>query len=340
MSTNYIHVMRVFEKIIFCFLVLPITTTHAFTDILPSDPQKAVFEHLRDVHIMGSLQDGGFHPEKILSRAEALTVALRAGSISIPADFALEKIPFTDVDPNSWYAPTVARALELKMISAHSPSFRPNQAVTKSEFLAMIFRTTLVDLRPYHKNLKSIALDIQEEHWFAPYFAYAKKYQIAYLPSDQLYRPHKYLSRREGAMMAFRQLKIFHGGEETKYFVELQAQIQQFISLLRGGHPDKAEFHLQRITELQRSLTQTKNNKEAVAAQALSLAMQHFSESLKYFQYQKNLAALENLHLAAKQLARVQEKSESLGPFARELSGLIDETLLSFINPNHRFTSK
>ncbi|GEM_PF-1148442 len=339
LNTNYIRNMWLLRNLTFSLLLLPIAT-HAFSDITPADPHRDIFSHLQEVRIMGALQDGGFHPEKTLTRAEALTIALRSGDISIPSEFSMETLPFTDVDPNSWYAPSIARAVSLKMISTHQDQFRPLDTVTKAEYLALLFRTTLVDFRPYQKKVQNISLDVNEDHWFAPTFAYAKKFQIAHLPPDRLYRPHKYLNRREGAVMAFRQLKLFHGTEVTYNFVELQAQIQQFITLLRAGESDKAEFHLQRIMELQSLLARTKNNEDAVAARSLSLAMQHFAESLKYFQYKKNLSALEHLHLAAKQTERAQAKSETLAPFAKELSGLIDETLVSFTHPNYRMTAR
>ena len=315
-------------------MLLPIFSTAAFSDLAPADPQMKIFTHLRDVGIMTPYPDGNLYPEKIMTRAEALTVALKSGGIAIPSDFGGHTY-FNDVNPNAWFAPVVARAVELKIVNNRNPHFRPDDAVSKAEFLAFLFRSTQVNFTPFFGRTKDLALDVPEEAWFAPHFAYAKKYQIAHLPADQFYRPMKPLARREVAMMTFRQLRIFHGDEATIKMIQLQAEITQFIGLLRAGKQDKAEFHLQTIVELTDSLTRTRNDKNAVAAMAISNAMDHFSDSLRYFKYGRNLNAIESLHLATKFAERAGEKSEKMQPFARDLSLLIDETLISYTGPTY-----
>jgi len=321
--------LHFFHSFILSFLLFPVFT-HAFYDVTPEDPQHHIFSHLHDVGTMKAYPDGNFHPEKIVTRAEGLAIALRAGGITLSENFSGE-IFFEDVDPAIWYAPFIDRAVELGFVSTKSYYFRPHQAITKAEFLALLFRATLVDFSPYFSQTRNLALDIPADSWFAPHFAYAKKYQIAHLPSDEFYRPHKSLSRREVAMMTYRQLRIFYGDGMTKIFVELQAQIQQFIVLLKGGKPDKAEFRLQKILKLNEQLTREKNNTDAVAARAISRAMMHLSESLRFFRRGRNLSGLENLYLAAKQADRAAKKSETFVPFVNELSRLIDETMENFI---------
>ncbi len=314
------------------FVLFPLWTS-AFYDVSIDDPQNSIFQHLQDVGIMGLYPDGGFHPEKVLTRAEALIVALRAGGITIPADFG-GQTHYNDVEPNQWYAPAVARALETRVIIGKGPSFRPNHAVSKAEFLAFLFRATHVDFDSFWTRTRGIAEDIPMNSWFAPHFAYAKKYQVAHLPPDNYYRPHKVLSRREIAMMTYRQLRLFHGDHLTRTFVELQGKIQQFIVHLQNSETDKAEALLPQILKLNMELTRTKNNTEAIAAQSVSRAMTYITESLRYFRNGKKLAAIENLHLASKQTTRAAKKSEKFLPFVNELARLIDETMQNYINPN------
>ncbi len=321
------------KKLVFALIIfLPTLSTHAFLDLSPDDPQREVFLHLKDVGIMNVFPDGNFLPERQVSRAEALVIAMRAGDIAIPENDGITV--FEDVDPNAWYGPVIKRAIETEIISTKDKTnFRPQALASKAEFLAFLFRATRVNFSPYFGRIKNIATDIPEESWFAPHFAYAKRFQIAHFPPDQLYRPHKTLSRREVAMMTFRQRKLVYGDRVTKIFVELQAEIEQFITLLRAGKPEMAEMHLQDITELTERLTHVRNNKDAVAASAISRALEHFSDGMRALKFQQNLYALENLHLASKQANRAIEKSENLAPFARELSNLINETLESFTNP-------
>ncbi len=318
------------KKLVFALIIfLPTFTTHAFLDLSPEDPQREIFTHLQEVGIMNVFPDGNFLPERQVTRAEALVIALRAGDIAIPENDGVTI--FEDVDPAQWYAPVIKRAIQVEIISTRDKThFRPHALASKAEFLAFLFRATQVNFSPYFNRTKNIATDIPEDSWFAPHFAYAKRFQVAHFPPDQLYRPHKTLSRREVAMMTFRQRRIMYGDRVTKIFVELQAEIEQFITLLRAGKPEMAEMHLQDITELTERLTHVRNNKDAVAASAISRALEHFSDGMRALKFQQNLYALENLHLASKQANRAIEKSENLAPFAKDLSNLINETLESF----------
>jgi DNA-binding protein H-NS len=319
------------------FTLLP-QLTLAFSDIAPTDPQVSVFQHLQDVGIMRADLAANFNPENIVTRAEALTIALRAGGIQL-TEYNGESI-FADVDPNSWFAPIVARAAETKIINTKNQFLRPDQAVSKAEFLAFLFRATRVNFDGFFNRTKNLATDIPSDAWFAPHFAYAKKYQIAHLPADQFYRPQKALNRREVAVMTYRQLKLFNGNQVTKNFVELQGQIDQFMTLLRANKTEAAESHLQRIVELTNQLAQLRNDENATAAQAISLSINHFADSLRSFKLGRNLHAIENLHLAAKQAQRAQAKSGTFAPFATELSQVIRETLLTFTTPRGQLLSR
>ncbi len=305
------------------------STTFAYGDISVDDPYHHSFVHLREVGVMTPYQDGNFHPEKIVTRAEALTIAMRAGGFVIPEDFGGETY-YADVDPNAWFAPIVHEAVNRRVIINKSDFFRPNDAVGKAEFLAFLFRATKVDFGPYFSRTRNIAMDIPADAWFAPHFAYAKKYQIAHLPSDKFYHPYKALSRREVGIMAYRQLHLFHGDTLTRTFVELQGEIQQFLQLLQSGKQDEAEMRLRKIVKLNRELTRIKNNSEAVAARYVSRAMTYLAESLRYFRHGHNLAGVENLYLASRQVEKAKGKAESFLPFVNELARLIDETMKNF----------
>jgi len=313
------------KRLVFLSIIFCIPVTNAFFDVAPSDPQFEIFEHLKAVGVMNGGADGNLYPEKLVTRAEALAIAMRIGHISIPA--TTDKTHFTDVATTDWYAPVVERAAELELVNLKTNIFRPNALVSKVEFLTFLFRATNVSFYEFRNRTKNVALDVPEDAWFATVFAYAKKYGIASLPSDQFYRPTEVLTRRRAAIMAFRQEKVFNGDAATKHLVELNAQISQFIELLRAGKMEAAEFNLQKIVSLTHSLAQLRNDKNAIAARAISKSIEHFSESFRAFRLNKKLAAIENLHLAAKFAARAAEKSESISPFANELAAMVNETL-------------
>ncbi len=316
---------------VFCFSVVPFFNLLAFYDISEGDPQRDIFLHLQDIKVMKGFGDNNFYPEKFVSRAEALTIAMRSGGIVIPAEFSGNTY-FNDVDPNSWYASIVARGVDVSIIQNNNSNFRPEQAVSKAEFLGFLFRSTRIDKTKF-QSVRSVALDIPNEAWFKPYFAYAKKYQIATLPSNGLYRPNKMLTRREVARMTYRQLRIFHGNKETKMIVEIQAEIQQFLFLVREKKMTQAQVHLHKILELNDTLIRTKNNTDAAAAKAISKSMEYLVESLRYFQYGKSLEGIEYLHLSSKFAHKAASKEGKIGEFGGELQVLIEETLVDLTNP-------
>jgi len=328
--------MKFFKKIFLVFFAgfSLFSAVWAFNDVSADDPNYHIFHHLHDVGIMRAYPDGNFYPEKFVTRAEAITVALRAGGIVIPANYDTSKIPFPDVNPNEWYAPAIARANSLGLIYIEpGGNFAPNAAITKAEFLAFLFNATNVNLKKYTNNSRNIAKDVPADAWFAPVFAYAKQFQIAYLPATNLYSPQKALTRREVAVMTYRQLRVFYADDTVKDFIELQAKVQQFILLLRAGESERAEFQLQRILNLSQSLTLKRNDKDAIAAAAITRAIRYIAESLRFFKQGKNLNALERLFLAIQQTERAKEKSEDLKSFAEDLEGLIEETLTNFTRP-------
>ena len=130
--------MRLFLHLIVGLTIgLSFNSTQAFTDLPATDPHFSALAHLDEVNVMNS-RGGAFFPDQLVTRAEALTIALRAGGISLPAEFDGNTY-YSDVDPNQWYAPVVARAVETKVLKARNQNFWPDQVVGKAEFLTMLF---------------------------------------------------------------------------------------------------------------------------------------------------------------------------------------------------------
>lgn len=322
--------MNFWRILAIALLIFLPSNINAFNDIDPEDPQMEVFKALHSAGIMTPDNQNNIHPDRVPTRAEALTIALRAGGIPINYENFDGNAYYQDVNPNEWFAPVIKTAVDRRIVWNNVENFRPQEAVTKAEFLAFLLRSTRVNLTRYRSQLKFIADDIPEDAWFAQHFAYAKQYQIAHLPADNLYRPLKWLTRREIAMITERQLKLYHGDARTADFVELQARMDQYITLLNAGKKERAQMHLHRIVQLTNRVTRSQNNQDVIAAQAISLAMKHFKDGLQALKSRKSLAAIENFHLAAYQAERAAEKSNNLQEFANELTTLINQTLNTY----------
>lgn len=298
-----------------------------FSDIAADDPNLFMYQHLQDVNIMTPLTDGAFHPEIIITKSQALTFALRAGDISIPADFEAGTLPL-DVNPNEWYAKVVARAQALKIIS-QKDFFAPDAPVTKAEFLAFVFRSAQIKTYKEWDQNESIANDINPDNWFAPDFWYAKKYHIAHADQYNNYLPIATINRQQAAVILYRHLRIFHGGESVKLFAELQGQMQTFMTKLKQGEEEAAMIHLQAIKNLSRKIATVKNDKNAIAAKFLAKSFDNLILSLRAFRYQQNLRALEYINLSIHFADKASEKSETIKPVAAEMQNIITETLMS-----------
>ena len=108
--------MHLFQKFLISGAVFfPAFSVFAFNDISINDPQYNVFTHLKEVKIMHGSIDGNLYPESNITRAEALTIALRAGAIKLPMEYSGVTY-FKDVDPNAWYAPVITRGVDTKVI--------------------------------------------------------------------------------------------------------------------------------------------------------------------------------------------------------------------------------
>jgi hypothetical protein len=300
-------------------------TTSAFSDVSADDPNRPIYQHLQDVNIMSPLPSGNFSPDTLISKSQALVFALRAGGISIPADFDTTTLP-RDIDPNQWYAAAIARAQTLKIISKKE-FFVPNSAVTKAEFLAFTFRAAQIRTYRQWNDKDLIAKDVPADAWFAPDFWYAKKYHIAHTNQENNYVPFDSVNRQQAAIILYRHLRIWHGDESVKLFALLQGEMQTFMTKLKANEEEAAMIHLQEIRKLSRKIATVKNDKNAIAAKHLSKSFDNLVLSLRSFRYGKKLRALEYINLSIKYADKAANKSDTIKPIADEMQKIIAETL-------------
>ncbi|MBW7954534.1 S-layer homology domain-containing protein [Candidatus Gracilibacteria bacterium] len=104
-----------------------------FKDYIAKLGKNSIFEGYYDTKL--------FKPKNTISRAEYLKIILRAFCIDYD-DVDTSKIPFKDVDKNSWEAKVIAKALELNAINDKNIKFRPHDPISRVESLKIIFDIT------------------------------------------------------------------------------------------------------------------------------------------------------------------------------------------------------
>ena len=308
-------------------LLFPLSV-QAFPDVERTDPDRPIFEHLQAVGVMSTDGQNQFRPQVLVTRAEALVIALRAGGIAIPATFSGETF-YTDVDPNTWYAPAVARAVETKVLFPNqSSTFRPEQVVSKAEFIRLLLRSTNTNLRPFLAlSRQRIARDVTADDWFAIDFAYAQKYGLVPLLPDSLMEPQALLNRRAVAQITYQQLRLFYGDTTTDLVVELEAAIERLLLLVQAQKNNEAEIQLQQIQTLIVQLSRLRNDENTILASILSLSMDYLIDALRAFQRDYRLLGLEKLLLAEKQAAQLKSAGSHWEKLSAEISELIHQTI-------------
>ncbi len=126
-----------------------------------------------EVHesFMKGYEDGTFGVSGNMTRAEACTIVARltAGSdASVPAN---KTSAFADVTADAWYYKYVSYVEALGYLSSYSGNFEPNKAITRAEFVELVYNMGLLA----DKGLNGTFTDVPQDHTRATVIAAAGK---------------------------------------------------------------------------------------------------------------------------------------------------------------------
>jgi carboxyl-terminal processing protease len=118
---------------------IPVVATANFSDVGTGDPNYDEINYLRESGVIKGYNDGTFRPSAEITRAELVKLVFSNVGYDASKSVARET-KFTDVPSTSWFAPYVAKCLELQAISINPslPLFYPAAPITKIEALKMI----------------------------------------------------------------------------------------------------------------------------------------------------------------------------------------------------------
>ena len=115
----------------------------AFTDVTCSVWYGKYISYLFLKQIVEGYGDGTFRPNNNITRAEALKIIVYAKLLQ-NIDLTGFSIPFLDVDPNAWYYNVILIGYGLNIIEGYNDNtFRPNDPVTRAEFVQMFVDSLL-----------------------------------------------------------------------------------------------------------------------------------------------------------------------------------------------------
>ena len=143
--------------------------------------------------------NGTFQPQRAMTRAEAAQMIynlLLDGQVDMDASL-------TDVPSNAWYAKAVNTLASLGVITGYSDgSFRPNDTITRAEFLTILMRMSSGALQS-----GSSFKDVSTMDWFYTAVAHAVEYGWVNGYADGTFRPNAPISRAEVAAIINRVLQ-------------------------------------------------------------------------------------------------------------------------------------
>ena len=149
----------------------------------------------------------------------------------------LRRIRFTsDVKSSAWYADAVGALSELGIVEGYEDgSFRPDDEISRAEFVAMISRFFEID------PVRGCEFpDVGEERWYYGVIASATSRGWITGYSDGTFRPQNFISRAEVAAITNRVLErsadrdfIREAGEELTVFPDLSEGHWAYYTVLK-----------------------------------------------------------------------------------------------------------
>jgi len=180
------------------------------TTIIPDDddPPLAMFSPYHNAFLVG-FPDGTIRPHGTFTRAEAVTVLFRLLSDEFRAENWSQSNPFGDVEMSHWFNNAVSTMTNAGIVQG-SPggSFRPNDAITRAEFAAMIAR-----FFSEFSATENAFSDI-EGNWAEDYINLVAQFGIVQGVGNGAFNPDALLARNEAAAMVNRMLDRILVGPE------------------------------------------------------------------------------------------------------------------------------
>lgn len=116
---------------------IPLTRAD-FLDIPEGHPAHDAAVYFEKTGVIQGKADGLFHPEQEVTRVAFLKMLL--GNLDPQEDLSFIKIPFPDVQDNTWFSPYVKVALKRGVIRGGSANFFPDGSITWFEAVQDLYR--------------------------------------------------------------------------------------------------------------------------------------------------------------------------------------------------------
>jgi len=179
------------------FVILAFASTQ-FSDLPPTHTAYPAVQYLVEQGVIKGYDNNEFQPNRVLTRAEALKIALLASKRDTSKQNG--QANFTDVAKDSWVYPFVSYAVDQKIINGYdNNTFRPDQTVSRAEGVKILFNAFQI---PLTKSSEPTFSDVKADDWFFPYAHYLVQHKL-WPANPPLFQPSTALTRGDMAQIAY-----------------------------------------------------------------------------------------------------------------------------------------
>lgn len=173
-------------------------------DVSAHDPQIGIYlDLINNGAITLNLQQQ-FRPEEPINKAAFLKASMVYLGYK-PSPNANNFTGYNDVPEDSWFAPYVKKALEIRAINnVMNESFRPEQTLTRQEALLLAMRIYGIPSPLSTPTADDLFTDIRITHPLAPVYASAKTHGIYFEKGQENFWPNLTLTRSDAADLLFK----------------------------------------------------------------------------------------------------------------------------------------
>lgn len=181
-------------------------------------------------------EDGQFHPENAMTRAEIAAMVSRL--IIMKETQTQESVPFSDVHPDDWFAGAVAKLCQAQVLSGYEDhTFRPHAAITRAEFAALLSRLQPAqenEVAPHRFN------DVGHDHWAHKAICQSAAAGWMRGTGDAAFAPERILTRAEAAAILNRLTKreeVNDNKEAWRQFSDVPQDHWAYNDILLAANP-------------------------------------------------------------------------------------------------------
>lgn len=228
-----IWVIKISLVIIFLFPLFASAQNgiETFSDVAADSGFFIPIQYLKDRNFIAGYPDGSFHPEELITRAEALAMIFKVsginpdsradennvqtdvGTATATVRFRRQRIrrPFNDVSPRDWFFEIVKTAKDrgIAVGLEEGRYFKPNENISLAEALRMIFQSNSINTSDEERILPA---EIPADAWYSNDIAYATSRSLIAQRSDgQVFPPERNLKRGELALVLYRFIMTGNG---------------------------------------------------------------------------------------------------------------------------------